>query len=40
MDAMLDGAPQFQGSEFTVPLAHAGKYEVFRIRTQRKEVAK
>jgi Tfp pilus assembly protein PilN len=37
---LLDGAPQFQGSEFTVPLAHAGKNEVFRIRTQRKEAAK
>jgi Tfp pilus assembly protein PilN len=37
---LLDGAPQFQASEFTVPLAHAGKNEVFRIRTQRKEVAR
>ncbi|MGO9095570.1 MAG: PilN domain-containing protein [Bryobacteraceae bacterium] len=37
---LFDGAPQFQGSEFTVPLAHAGKNEVFRIRAQRKEVAK
>jgi Tfp pilus assembly protein PilN len=32
---LIDGSPLFQGSEFTVPLARAGKNEVFRIRAQR-----
>ncbi|MGA2325296.1 MAG: hypothetical protein ABSH05_03325 [Bryobacteraceae bacterium] len=37
---LIDGAPQFQGSEFTVPLSRAGKNEIFRIRALRKGVAR
>jgi hypothetical protein len=33
---VIDGLPQFQGSEFTVPLARAGKNEIYRIRALRK----
>jgi Tfp pilus assembly protein PilN len=37
---LIDGLPQFQGSEFTVPLARAGKNEIYRIRALRKGITR
>lgn len=37
---LIDGLPQFQGSEFTVPLARADKNEIFRIRALRKGISR
>lgn len=35
---VLDDSPLFQGSEFKVPLARSGKYQLFRIRAAREGV--
>lgn len=37
---LIDGLPQFQSSEFTVPLARAGKNEIYRIRALRKGITR
>jgi hypothetical protein len=35
---LLDGSPLFRNSEFTIPLARAGKNELFRLRCAREGV--
>jgi Tfp pilus assembly protein PilN len=37
---LIDGLPQFQGSEFTGPMARAGKNEIYRIRALRKGITR